>query len=842
MLYNIIIAPIERIVDWTFLFITKQFSSVGVFGALIGVSLVINFLALPLYNIADALQDKERRIAKKLEPRIKRIKKAFKGDEQFMMLSTYYRQNNYHPLYVLRSSLSILIEIPFFIAAYHYLSNCETLAGASFWIFKDLGSPDNLFTIHLGSVNLAVNVLPILMTVINFVSGAIYTKKATVKEKVQLYIIGLIFLVLLYTSPSGLVLYWILNNIFSLVKNIVMGFIQSSRQKKEGEQIKTKDFGNVKYDFSLLLTSCLALAVLCGVLLPSSIIASSPLEFSFLGETSNPLSYVWSTFCFFAGLFVFWPVCIYKMFGHKTKSVMPGLFFVIFLCVIVNVFVLKADYGDLNVLFILEDQEKLLASKLSVLLSFIFIVLFVGIFIVCKKFKKTNSLAILTASLCLAEGVFSIIKITHINSEFSEFAKIHKVDTPSVKEIAPEYHLSKNGKNVVVLFIDRAIGNYVPDIFNEFPDIKDKFNGFTYYPNTVSFSTATVTGSPAMMGGYEYSPVNINNRSDELLRLKNDEANLVMAKLFSDAGFESVICDPPWCDYRSHSDFVNLKSVPEVTAKKLEGNYYYNYLIEKNSETQSSIDKVCRSAIVNFCMLESVPPLIRRQFYRLCKNSASSDSYGRNFYLQFSNLYYMSKLTAFDSDKDSFVFIENQTPHDVYLTLEDDYETVSKTDWADYSQKHYQANVAVYKQVSKWLDYLRENNAYDNTRIILVSDHGRDIDIPCHDVNVARYGALLMVKDFNSHGEVKIDNQFMTNADTIFLAKEGLPVSDINPFTGNKLVQDKENGVTVYECMEFNAENLRNDKVFKLDESKAYHVKTNIYEKENWIPLSEWNE
>lgn len=141
-LYYIVISPIETIVDWVFNFIINKISSVGIMGAVFGVSLAINFLALPLYNIADSLQEKERKISKSLEPRVKKIKKAFKGDEQFMMLSEYYRQNNYHPLYVLRSSLSILIEIPFFIAAYHYLSNNEVLKGASFWIFNDLGAPD----------------------------------------------------------------------------------------------------------------------------------------------------------------------------------------------------------------------------------------------------------------------------------------------------------------------------------------------------------------------------------------------------------------------------------------------------------------------------------------------------------------------------------------------------------------------------------------------------------------------------------------------------------------------------------------------------------------------------
>lgn len=204
MLYNLIIMPIESIVDWTFLLISGRMASIGIIGAIVGVSLVINFLALPLYIIADQLQEKERQLSRKLDYRVKRIKKAFSGDEQFMMLQTYYRQNNYHPLYVLRSSLSILIEIPFFIAAYHYLSNCPTLHNVSWWIFSDLGKPDALFSIRLFNKSLPVNVLPIVMTAINVISGAIYTKGGTAREKIQLYCITTLFLILLYNSTERL--------------------------------------------------------------------------------------------------------------------------------------------------------------------------------------------------------------------------------------------------------------------------------------------------------------------------------------------------------------------------------------------------------------------------------------------------------------------------------------------------------------------------------------------------------------------------------------------------------------------------------------------------------------
>ena len=115
ILYSIIILPIESLVEFIFYFSYREFSALGVGGAIIAVSLAINFLALPLYNKAESLQLKEREIQLKMAKQIERIKTTFKGDEQFMMLNAWYKINGYHPAYAVRSALSILIEIPFFI-------------------------------------------------------------------------------------------------------------------------------------------------------------------------------------------------------------------------------------------------------------------------------------------------------------------------------------------------------------------------------------------------------------------------------------------------------------------------------------------------------------------------------------------------------------------------------------------------------------------------------------------------------------------------------------------------------------------------------------------------------
>ena len=101
-------------------------------------------------------------------------------------------------------------------------------------------------------------------------------------------------------------------------------------------------------------------------------------------------------------------------------------------------------------------------------------------------------------------------------------------------------------------------------------------------------------------------------------------------------------------------------------------------------------------------------------------------------------------------------------------------------------------------ELAQWFDYLRENDVYDNTRIILVSDHGYELWqmselIYAADENFAwdleSFVPLLMVKDFNSSG-FTVDNSFMTNADVPTLAMQDTIDNPINPFTGNKITNE----------------------------------------------------
>ena len=904
-IYDLIIAPIEMIVGWVFYFFMNKFHGFGVIGAIFGVSIVINFLALPLYNIADSIQEKERLISKRLEYRVKRIKKAFKGDEQFMMLSTFYRQNGYHPLYALRSSLSILIEIPFFIAAYKFLSHCDALMGESWVVLKDLGKPDGLLSI----AGFKVNVLPVIMTLINIVSGMIYTKGFSVREKLQLNIIAIIFLVLLYSSPSGLVFYWILNNIFSLCKNVVFKcknpkkilhrvlsiiiclfvfllfikkgsivkklfvvcfaviFIFLPKLIRVGSKFIDKRIISLTNqnlpDLSILIISGLGLSLLCGFVLPSSVIASSPTEFCYIGNTPNPMSYIWHSLTLFLGFFLFWPFVIYKMFDEKVKKIETVLFFIAFITALANAFLFKINISNISITLSFLDMSVIKnVNIINKVCPFIFTMLLFALFVIILCKNKVSFAKLFCVALCFAELGICITKYNKISRIYKEnAAKVEKEISQDI-EISPVYHLSKTKKNVVVLFLDRAINGLFYNSLSTLPELRNQFTGFTYYPNTVSFGTGTAMASPSMLGGYEYTPDKLNARNKELLSKKHREATLVLPTLFIKKGFDVTLSDPPCINYKWGVDYSGINNIDNLNVFSLNGKYRDKFLADNNIKLNDNMDKIIYKEMPFFVLVQIIYPALRNSLYNNLRSDKSdsnliiemNDSYLKSI----SDLYYMNELTDFDAEKEQYIFITNEVCHQPTF-LKEDYTLpadINDSCWKNFKTVsnavliNSQALTASLKFIGKWIDYLKENDVYDNTRIIIVADHGFNLPIEefknfsskkFSSVSPAWYYPILLVKDFNSSGDIKVDNTFMTNADTLFIAKEGLGLENINPFTGNELKKEKSNGVDIYHCkiVETNVEYMADKTKFTLDKNEAYHVKENIFDENNWIPLKD---
>ncbi len=185
--------------------------------SLLLLSLVLNIILLPLYVRTERWQEAERQAQTVLQPKLRKIRAAFSGKERFAMVHTLYRQVGYHPIYALRSSVRIMIQVPFLFAAFHLLSELEPLEGVSFWVFHDLMKPDGLlWGIHL---------MPLVMTGVSVLSVLFYRPRFSTKEMWQFWCVSALFLVWLYSSSVALILFWTFNIICSLLVNMLYSWL-----------------------------------------------------------------------------------------------------------------------------------------------------------------------------------------------------------------------------------------------------------------------------------------------------------------------------------------------------------------------------------------------------------------------------------------------------------------------------------------------------------------------------------------------------------------------------------------------------------------------------------------
>jgi YidC/Oxa1 family membrane protein insertase len=908
VLYTLFIFPIEQILELCFVFVLRVIKDPAL--SVLGISFAVSTLTLPLYLMGERHQRSERDIQKQMKPEVDNIKAVFSGDERFMRLAVYYRQNGYHPLYSLRSSIPLLIQIPFFIAAYHFLSNMEMINGVSFGPIADLIKPDSLLIIK----NTSINILPIVMTLINLISAMLYVKGFSARDKIQLYGMAALFLILLYNSPSILVVYWTGNNFFSLVKNIIYktkkpklitlalvsvlclfldyyllflhkgwivkrvfivllitficlsqylsSFLSKIRQNClslvktkyiDCEVTRRNENNNVIFILSLLI-----LFLLTGFVIPSSLIASSVQEFSFIfGEIINPLAFIGNAVLQSFGIFVLWPLLIYLLFSKKIKIIVTKFVITICAVAVVNTLLFQGNYGFLTTDFIFSRNIGTGKTAYFINLFVIAVTIMLALFFVHNFRKVILSGLIIVFCTMLVFGSINSIKI---HKEFLSFSsQYEKKETVSYK---PVFQFSQTGKNVLVIMLDKAISGYIPYIFDEKNNLYDSFDGFTWYKNSISFGGFTNFGTPGIFGGYEYTPTKMNAKNDIPLVKKQNEALLLLPRIFLDKNYKVTVTDPPYANYSWIPDLSIFDNYPEIHAENIIGKYNKIWLINKGYFANPDIIvnntiATIKADMIRFSFFKIAPLLFRNFIYDHGKwlyfeiYSDDDDIQGFN-QLTLNNyiaLDILDKITEIKTvEFNTYTAITNDLTHEATFLQFPDYvpsnAIIDKGNGQFANEDNYHVNIASLLLLGKFFDFLKENDVYNNTRIIIVSDHGRSISskfpdniILPNNESLQAYTALLLVKDFNSHGRLLIDDSFMTNADVPLIALGNIVENPVNPWTKNIIKSDKENGITLTTSTLFEIYKHPVN-TFDIKPDEWLHVHTNIYNLENWSQVN----
>ena len=908
-IYTLFIAPLEFWMQKALMWGFEQTHTWG--WAIIVMSLVVNFVILPIYMKAESWQEEERAIRKSFEAKEAMIKATFKGQERFAMISTMHRQAGFSPFLAMRSSIGFFLQIPFFFAAYHFLSHFEPLQGVAFMGLADLSKPDEMF--HIGGF--AINVMPILMTVINLVSALVYTQNMSRKDKIQLYGMAALFLVLLYDAASGLVLYWTFNNIFSLCKNIVYDLyhrfgrktIESIKQRFPKHKATNEVFPQSSFmsgylvflwgisaifallssnqmdlisdatkvqlsfisDIGFVLTgfACLVelvllkvwkhhkvllafsllvlyyglntwfkwqftganrhyFALIAGLLFLIPVIGLTHLRcnlnmllmrgknaiglytpavswliilvtaylpiqaFCTAPELFSPTADVLALLLKYSviGIVFFW--VLDKVFKFFNAENFAGYFFsLLTLLFTIYAFLLPMDVGTIDA-FQISDPAPLYLTK-NLLVDFVVLILFFAGFIWLTRQGKVTLIRNVFIICCVLGLGSSTLSLWQSRGQWQTESDSTTVTLPSYNDRLLGF--SKDKTNIVVVMLDAFSGSHIDTLFNEYPELKDQYRGFVWYRNMLASGDSTVSSLPSIICGEKCAPWSLNeNETDKSLA---EKINRYYAETLNKFGpqFDIAIHERNWLEPNRLNDLVH----DDMLAIRFMGDSYLNRYLQKNDITlgRGSSD----SFLLAVSLFNSVPWSMKNLVYkdgRWIENlMPKSDTLVVRALREYAFIDGLADLSNTNATKATYKFFDNEITHHPWL-MDAKTCTVSakpkiyqtRQDNAD--ELHLANEMCALKALSRWINWMKSEGIFDNTMIILVSDHdGMDSDMigkvfgSPYKGMVGKPNPLLLVKHLGRSGNKDVESNDMplSLTDVSKLIDNDL---NIQPFTG----------------------------------------------------------
>ncbi len=205
--------PIAKPLLYILNFFYKYFHNYGV--AIIVLTILIKLLFWPLaHKSAQSMKTMQ-----KLQPKLQKLKEKYGDDKERLNkeLMQLYRTYKVNPM---SGCLPMLLQIPVFFALYKVLLQAIELRHAPFvlWI-NDLSAPDRLMIPGVEIPMLGgIPVLTILMGISMYVQQKMSPSSLDPTQAKMMQFLPIIFTFMFINFPSGLVLYWLVNNILSIIQ------------------------------------------------------------------------------------------------------------------------------------------------------------------------------------------------------------------------------------------------------------------------------------------------------------------------------------------------------------------------------------------------------------------------------------------------------------------------------------------------------------------------------------------------------------------------------------------------------------------------------------------------
>jgi len=308
-------------------------------------------------------------------------------------------------------------------------------------------------------------------------------------------------------------------------------------------------------------------------------------------------------------------------------------------------------------------------------------------------------------------------------------------------------------------------------MMNENPELKAQLKGFVWYPNALAVSRVTNTSVGPLLGGHPYAPDSLDLDTERTIEQKLSQAKRDLSTKVRQQGYLFTSTRVPYCSIEDESYDVFLPD------------WHEDWDVH-NKQLGIRVTEEINYALLSYnALFFSAPLALKSKIYNngrwlfMKKNKAGRNT-STSLKHQFLRLLpYISKTSP---DKGNFVLIYSMVSHFPWSTVNDNGAMI-------HDVSPYENNKWIIETLCTWFSWMKENGVYDNTRIVIVSDHGThwrrfnrelDIDNPFKNVDdqsvplnyLLDLNPVIMVKDFDASEPFSEDWQFMSNMDAIGMA------------------------------------------------------------------------
>lgn len=451
----------------------------------------------------------------------------------------------------------------------------------------------------------------------------------------------------------------------------------------------------------------------------------------------------------------------YRYLPDIARSWLVLLGFTAILAGLIFAFVVPSNAGVLDN-FLFAKPEGLALSNMTLLIDGIVIAASFGIALLLLG-SAPQWAGNFAAVLVLGSTVLSVYSLYTIDERVSRKSENTELSGPKL------FHYSTKGKNVLLFFLDGAMSGYMQDIVDSSPGLTAQFSGFTWYSNVVSPGNRTITGVPALFGGFDYTVAEVNQRQGPL-KDKVSDAYRIYVENFSRHDYTVLYSDPLWFGFQRKGDCELFNNQYEKEGKGRCIHSIGKFIGDKKEQVQDrrKVFLGLAKQYLAISLYKIAPSSLRARIYdggnwlRLSYAQTKKEIKYLDNYFSLDSLADLSDTSA---TRNTFTFLANELTRatlflkpdcipDASLSTEDPAIKALVTHYgAEETAAIYQTTRCAVQALGRYMEWMKEKGIYDNTMIVIASDHGWTSKNPLlknvkEQTRFSMFQSFLMVKPF----------------------------------------------------------------------------------------------